>query len=120
MNDDKYDYYAAVRSDAEDYLEENYEGPIEDETDAYDDMFVSDSVTGNASGSYYCNTWQAESALCHNSGLLAEAIEEFGSCKPDPESQDVTIRCYVLGQVLHDVVEEYNSKFDDEDDEDDE
>lgn len=117
MNDDRYDYYAAVRSDALDYLNENFEGPIMDETDAYDDMFVADSVTGNASGSYYCNAWKAESALCHNSDLLTEASEEFGGCKPDPESQDVTIRCYVLGQVLHDVVEEYNKKFDDEDDE---
>lgn len=117
MNDDKYDYYEAVREDVRQYLEDNCDGRIDDPCDVYDEMFISDSVTGNASGSYYCSTWKAESALCHNSDLLEEAEEEFGASeKRDPETLDVVIRCYVLGQVYQQVVDEWNEKFPDDDD----
>ena len=40
--------------------------------------------------------------------LLKEACEEFCSV-PDltnPEACDVTIRCYLLGECLHDALEE--------------
>lgn len=75
-----------------------------------DTLWVEDSVTGNASGSYYCNAWKAEEAICHNLGLLAEAIKEFGSeenaLEKGAEWCDVTIRCYLLGQAIAEVLEE--------------
>ena len=75
-----------------------------------DDLWVEDSVTGNASGSYYCNAWKAEEALAHNWDVLEEALAEFG-CEGNPiekgaEWCDVTIRCYLLGQAIAEVLEE--------------
>ena len=81
---EKYNYYEAVTADIIDYI--NNEINFSDYTDRdeleqklYDELFVSDSVTGNASGSYYCNAWKAEEALCHNLDILAEALEEYAS-----------------------------------------
>lgn len=77
---------------------------------ANDELWVDDGVTGNASGSYYCSTWRAEEALCHNWDLLADAIEEFGGdadiLKQGAESCDVTIRCYLLGQAINAALDE--------------
>lgn len=109
----KYNYYEQVKQDIIDYIKEN--DLLNDEQlnyDAlYDDMFISDSITGNASGSYYCNTWKAEEAICHNMDLLNEALEEFGETninivEKGAEWCDVTIRCYLLGQCLNDALEE--------------
>ena len=72
----------------------------------YDFMFGDDSVTGNASGSYTFNTWQAEENLCHNMDLLEEACREF-DCKPkldNAEWCDVTIRCYLLDDAISEVI----------------
>jgi len=74
----------------------------------YDDMFVSDSVTGNASGSYTFNAYRAEENICHNLDLLAEACEAFGNdtdiLKNGAEACDVTIRCYLLSECLHEAL----------------
>lgn len=78
----------------------------------YDKLWADDSVTGNASGSYTFSRWQAEENLAHNFDLLEEACNEFGQdigslySSMGAEAWDVTIRCYLLGEVLHDVVEE--------------
>lgn len=110
----RYDYYTAVYNDVEDYYNENkeqYEGLDRDDIieKLNDDCFIEDSVTGNASGSYTFNRCEAEENLCHNTDLLAEACEEFGSNPAglllEPEAADVTIRCYLLGQVIADFVE---------------
>lgn len=72
----------------------------------YDFMFCDDSVTGNASGSYTCNSWVAENNLCHNLELLGEACDEF-DCKPkldNAEWCDVTIRCYLLDNAISEVI----------------
>lgn len=114
---EKYDYRKALREDIINYLNENvnlsdYESEEEAYEALYDDMFVDDSITGNASGSYYCNAWKAEESLCHNLDLLNEANEEFGGdadiLKRGAEVCDVTIRCYLLCEVLHDILEEHN------------
>lgn len=76
----------------------------------YDDLWTVDSVTGNGSGSYTFNTWEAEEYLCHNIDLLQEARAEFGD-ERDPleqgaEALDVTIRCYLLGQCIGKALDE--------------
>lgn len=82
---EKYNYLESMVSDILDYLNENYkdlEGTIdreEFEEQLNDELWIADSVTGNASGSYTCNAWQAEENLCHNGDLLNEALEEFGA-----------------------------------------
>ena len=92
-------------------ITEVYEDKDEAYDQLYDDLWIDDSVTGNASGSYYCNTYKAEEALCHNWDILDEALREFG-CSDENITEkgaewcDVTIRCYLLGEVLGQVLEE--------------
>lgn len=112
---ERYDYLEAVKSDVLDYINENgitvnSENRDEIEEQLNDDLFCCDSVTGNASGSYTFNAWEAEENLCHNLDLLGEACEEFGSnmdiLKDSAEACDVTIRCYLLGQAIAEVLDE--------------
>ena len=109
---EKYDYLSAVESDVREYIENNvdfhdYSDLDEMKEDLNEKLFVEDSVTGNASGSYTFNTWKAEEYLCHNLDLLAEANEEFGGSSDilsdGAEMCDVTIRCYLLGQAIENV-----------------
>ena len=110
-----YNYLESIKEDVKEYI--NNEITLKDFTDREeleqklnDDLWIEDSVTGNASGSYYCNAWKAEEALAHNWDVLEEALEEFG-CEENPiekgaEWCDVTIRCYLLGQAIAEVLEE--------------
>lgn len=103
----KYDYVRVMKEDVKNYLEEN-NMELNESTynDIYDEMFVADEITGNASGSYTFSTYQAEENICHNMDLLKEACEEF-CCEPkldNAEWCDVTIRCYLLGQVLSEMM----------------
>lgn len=115
---EQYNYYEAVEADVRETIEDRYTpeelaemGREEAENTLYDDLFACDSVTGNASGSYTFNTWRAEEYLCHNMDLLGEALTDFG-CGADyitekgAEACDVTIRCYLLGQILNKVLDE--------------
>ena len=116
---EKYDYYKNVREDIKQRLNEWLDfNKINDYSDidevisaVYDDFFNSDSVTGNGSGSYTFNSWAAEENLCHNMDLLKEALNEFGGELNDyidsAEACDVTIRCYVLGQLVGEVVKNF-------------
>ena len=120
-----YNYLEAVTSDVRDYIENEvnlteWRGRRDElEETLNDDLWINDSVTGNASGSYYCNTWKAEEALAHNWDLLAEALEEFGQSGTDilrkgAEAMDVTIRCYLLGQAIAEVLEELEEELEEE------
>lgn len=109
---EKYNYLSAVESDVREYIENNvnfhdYSDLDEMKEDLNEKLFVDDSVTGNASGSYTFNAWKAEEYLCHNLDLLAEANEEFGGSSDilsdGAEMCDVTIRCYLLGQAIENV-----------------
>lgn len=114
----KYNYQEAVKEDVINAIFEHY--TIEDLRAAladrealaekiHDELFCDDSVTGNASGSYFCNAWKAEEALCHNLDLLGEALECFG-CDVDylfkngVEACDVTIRCYLLSGAIEEAI----------------
>ena len=104
---EKYNYLENLKEDIKAYIKENDITNL-DEDSLYDDMFIEDSITGNGCGSYYCNAWKAEEALAHNLDLLQEACEEFGSTPElnNPEACDVTIRCYLLGQILQEVLDD--------------
>ena len=106
---EKYNYLEQVTSDAKEAILENmsewnFNDRDELEQIANDVLWTDDGVTGNASGSYYCNAWKAEEAICHNWDLLEEAIDEFGGdtdiLQQGAESCDVTIRCYLLVQAI--------------------
>lgn len=121
---EKYDYLQNMTNDIIDYIRENYtDEEIRTELDERndweeklnDDLWIEDSVTGNASGSYTFNTWKAEEYICHNLDLLAEAMEEFGddrnALKQGAEWCDVTIRCYLLNQAISNALDTLEKEF---------
>lgn len=122
-----YDYQSAVKEDVKEWIIENYTAEeirenletsaarSDFEEKLNDVLWIEDSVTGNASGSYTFNTWQAEENLCHNMDLLEEACEEFGQGVGDAvergaEYCDVTIRCYFLSGAISDALDELESE----------
>lgn len=114
-----YDYLENVKEDVRNYIEENKivvtsSNREEVEQELNDTLFVNDSITGNASGSYTFSTWQAEENLCHNFELLTDALEELGYdlsyLKKGAESCDVIIRCYLLGQAISEVLDEIEKR----------
>lgn len=118
-----YNYEEAMAEDIREYIKENIEEDDERwedreklEQDLYDDLWMADSVTGNASGSYTFNSAQALEYL-HEDGFerFDEVKKEFGLsadsitehiCNQDWEWFDVTIRCYLVSQVLNEVLDE--------------
>lgn len=127
---EKYNYHEAICEDIREYIKYHYDADelreeMSDrdrfEENLNDDLFIDDSVTGNGSGSYFFSTWKSEEALCHNTDLLGEAMSEFG-CEPNDLSKgaewaDVTIRCYLLNQCIHEVLDEIEAEMDDEEEE---
>lgn len=120
-----YDYREAMTEDVKEWIKENIDLTewTEDreglEQQLNDDLWTEDSITGNASGSYYCNSYNAEESIAHNWNLLNEALDEFGQnninvIEKGAEWADVTIRCYLLGYVISDVLNEMeeNGDFD--------
>lgn len=115
---EQYDYRSAICEDIREYIKENgivvtNNNREKLEEELHDKLWLCDSVTGNASGSYIFNSWQAEEYLCHNMNLLAEAIDDFGAdagtykdCMESAETADVTIRCYLLRECLSSVLDE--------------
>ena len=111
-----YNYLENVTTDAKQAILENlkywdFTNREELEEVANDELWNDDSVTGNASGSYTFNTWQAEENLCHNMDKLEEACDAFGqdigeAVKQGAEYCDVTIRCYLLGQAISAAIDE--------------
>lgn len=116
-----YDYREAMTEDVKEWItnEVNLADWTEDreglEEQLNDDLWIADSVTGNGSGSYTFNRIQASLYVLDNMDLLQEAIDEF-SIDPakvgdkfiseDWEWFDVTIRCYLLGSIISDVLNE--------------
>jgi len=126
---EQYNYLEAVIEDVKQYIEDeidltewrgNRDG-LEEQLN--DDLFVNDSVTGNASGSYYCNIWKAEEALAHNLELIEEVAEEWGieptisaGYEHGAEWWDVTIRCYYLGQAIGEVLDDLEEELEEKED----
>ena len=122
---EKYDYLQAICDDVRSWLDEHedFKAELADENGVWltednkfdvacmlqEELFDEDSVTGNASGSYFCNAWRAEEAICHNLDILGEALSAFGSdvsYLKSADSCDVTIRCYLLSEAINKVLDE--------------
>lgn len=119
-----YDYREHMRDDIHDYIMERtpeelvrrYGPDMDDIREGLDEeIWTTDSVTGNGSGSYFFSTYRAEEAICHNWDLLEEALDEYGGgyeiIRRGPEECDVIIRCYLLGECLGDVLKELEEEF---------
>jgi len=127
-----YDYYVAMKDDIQEYINDNYTNEelkekLEDseafQEELNDDLWVTDSVTGNASGSYTFNRWTAREYVIENLDILKEALKEFGTdaatignnfLDEEWEYFDVTIRCYILSGVISEVLEELEEGANDE------
>ena len=119
---EKYDYLENVTADAKQAILENmnywdFTDREELEEIAYDELWVNDSVTGNASGSYIFNREAAKEYVTRSDdGLdtLRDAVREFDCeheaftafLENDWEYLDVTIRCYLLGQAISAAIDE--------------
>lgn len=132
-SDNNHRYYLdMIEDDVREWINENidlddYKGNRDGlEEKLNDELFNEDSVTGNASGSYYCNAYKAEEAIAHHWDLLAEALEEFGfnisateMLNKGAEWGDSIIRCYLVGEAIRNVLDELeeDGKFDEDEDE---
>lgn len=115
----KYNYLEAVKEDIKNYLLDNISEYDTSDLDdfketLYEYLWDEDSVTGNASGSYTFNRKEAKGYVGDNLDLMVEAFKEFGDTSRlldclenfDFETIDVTIRCYLLGQAIDEVLDE--------------
>ena len=111
-----YNYREAIKADVIDFIECNidfskYENAEDLAWRLEELLWGDDGVTGNASGSYTFNTYQAEEYICHNWELLNEALSEFGwdginIADKGAEWCDVLIRCYLLPGAIDEALEE--------------
>lgn len=125
MTNTTYNYNEAVKNDVLDYIRNEvnfseFEDLEELEQSLNDDLWTVDSVTGNASGSYTFNRYQAQEYVMDNIELLNEACEEFGTntetvgekfLNEEFEWMDVIIRCYLLDQAISEALEEVEDEF---------
>ena len=112
-----YNYLEEMKSNIHDVLNWNkYDEEItNDETALYDALWCDDYITGNGSGSYTFNREQAKAYVLDNTGLLKEMADEFGFeheeiadkiIDEEWEWLDVSIRCYLLGEAVAEVIAE--------------
>ena len=116
-----YDYFEKVKDAVEQFLSDyhdelNFEMRKETFINWLTDyLFVIDDVTGNASGSYTMLACDAEDYVSDNFDLLYEALSEYGYgievLRDGAETMDVIIRCYVLGQVINEAVDNYEEYY---------
>lgn len=130
-----YDYKEALKDDILQAVSDNeYEYKGLDRIDLAerlnDELWVDDSVTGNGSGSYTFNAYEAgEYVLADGMEYYSEAVEAF--CTPAEEvadnflsenweAIDVTIRCYLLPEMIEEALDdlEEDGFFDDLDEDD--
>lgn len=125
----KYNYYETMKQDIDEYFNdmgahfftEGCADVDEVRENMYDALWVVDSVTGSGSGSYTFCRQTAKEYVLDNVDLLREAYEEL-DCKDqfaddffseEWEKMDVAIRCYILGCVLDEWIEENSETVED-------
>lgn len=117
-----YNYLESIKEDIKEYaITEEIKEQIKNgernevEQQLNDDLWIDDAITGNASGSYYCNSYKAKEALEGNEDLIREMVSEFcidaeevtkHFLDGDWEYFDVSVRCYLLGQAISEVLDE--------------
>ena len=116
-----YDYAEEMKKDIREAIEDSYDlSEYRGRRDEFEDelnekLWVDDSVTGNGSGSYTFNSIEAKEYVIDNLDLLAEMAAEYGLddktiaehfLSEDWEFFDVSIRCYMLGEAIHSVLDD--------------
>ena len=121
----KYDYAREMADAVLDWVSENVEAVAEIKDadgvrELYDVLFNDDAITGNASGSYTMNAYEAEVIVRDNLILAIEAMTYYGMAdklqekieSEEWEYLDVTIRCYLLANVIEDTMEQILNQID--------
>ena len=116
---ERYNYYDTVKEDVLKAIEEDDELLSREDEDAADyeerltDALWASDVTGNGPYAYYFSDEEdAIAAVMWNLDLCREAYQNFGvdedavAFMSNICSADVTIRCYILSSVIHDIIEE--------------
>lgn len=120
-----YSYIEAVTADTLDAIRENYTAEeiaeaMKDREEFVetlnDELWIDDSVTGNASGSYTMDAQRAKEYVMADTESVIEAVKEF-CCGMNPaelaqkffneewEYFDVTARCYYLSQAIENALD---------------
>lgn len=119
---ERYDYLIDMADKIKEVLPDYYtaeevrENRDEVEQKLNDELWNCDAVTGNESGSYFCNGWKAmECVTTGGMKYLGEAIRDFcidaetlgkEFAAEHWEWMDVIIRCYVLPQAIAQALDE--------------
>lgn len=78
------------------------------------DLAFDRDLTGNRTGSYWCNEIKAERALLGNFDLIQDAVDDFGTESIDSpdlltgEHLDILVREHMLPQVIDEVLDDHN------------
>ena len=124
MNDEElnnlkfYNYKEEMTDELEDMLKDSdvsFDGKNRGESyEELQDLAFDRDLTGNRTGSYFCNELKAERALLGNYDLVQDALDEFGMesiSSPDlltGEHLDVLVREHLLPQIIDDVLDNHN------------
>lgn len=118
------EYIEETKENAKEYIKENWEY-LKDKTmeEVQDDLFIADTVTGNASGSFTFNTYDAQQnalGLIFDEDFINALQWNFGQdlgelIKRGAEIVDVTARClalyeFDLDEIMEEVKEEREKK----------
>lgn len=124
----RYNYKQAVKDSIYDYIIENEidlsqrvganKQELEDyENYLYELVLNDDSVTGNMTGSFFCDTYKAEECLSHNLAEFCSALDYWEIPSFDiirflnnPELMDVLIRMTYVREVVCEIVKEINER----------
>lgn len=123
-----YDYVKSETQDIIEYIKDNIDlNEFKDMDDnkfsdyLQDQLWTEDSVTGNGSGSYFCNADKARECLCGNEDLINEVYQDLCDSSQllrditSPETIDCNIRCYILRKCIDKAVRQIDRPTDDDD-----
>lgn len=125
-----YNYLESMKEDIKEYIKNDSDFTIDElinnrselEQKLNEDLWITDSVTGNASGSYTFNRCKAKECVESNMDLLQEMCNEFcvdsktigeKFLQGEWEWMDVSIRCYLLGQAISKVLDDIENEQED-------
>ena len=117
----KYNYFEELKHDIRTWIADNKDYILKQEFEDFqaleewlnDTLWLEDSVTGNASGSYTFNTSKAKEYVLDN---IMDALDTYTEyCSPgsleedmrnnDWEKIDVSIRCYLLCGAIYSILD---------------
>ena len=117
-NLDFYNYKEEMIDDLESMINDsdlNFDGKNRGEMyEALQALAFDRDLTGNRTGSYFCNELKSERALLGNYDLVQDALDDFGMesiSSPEllsGEHLDVLVREHLLPQVIDEVLDNHN------------